>query len=153
MPRTHGQFYYIPQIIALLIVAPLAWWAFDRQPPLTLVEGKVIPYTVERGQANVTVTWRARFSGRDCPGFTQRELVDSQKNLWPKLLRERRGVFHEQKARSGIVTTPPLAIPLQMAPGRATHRVTNIYYCNWLQRLLRWPIVSPSPYIPFNVAP
>lgn len=144
----------IAGIISFLFFGIFSWMAFDRKPPLVLYDGKIIPSIVYPGQKNVEVVWRARFSGRDCPGYTQRELIDSGHNLWPKRKRARGGVFHPDRNGSlvGTVTTPPLSIPMRIAPGRAYYRVTQFYYCNALQRWFRWPIVQPSVKIPFTVA-
>lgn len=155
-PRSwmHARYYFLPQLVAVLIVSPLAWMALlDRVPPLALYDGAIIPSQVVPGQADVEVVWRARFSGRDCPGDTQREIIDSEGNLWPKLRRARGGVFHPSKENmfEGTVTTPPLDIPKQVAPGRARYQVTQFYYCNWLQRLWDWPTVHKSVPIWFEV--
>lgn len=143
-------------VLSFLICAVLAWWTFDRTPPLILYDGEIIPQQVRQGQTGVRVVWHARFSGRDCPGFTQRELTDSKHNLWPKRKRARGGIFHPSMSDPfvGIVTTPPLSIPSQMAIGKdANYRVTQFYYCNPLQRFLHWPIVQQSVKIPFVVLP
>lgn len=148
------RYFFLPQIVALFILGPLAWLAFDRTPPLLLYDGAIEPNIVHRGQEGITVTWRATFSGRDCPGQSQRELVDSHRSIWPQLARARKGIFKPDAPDSmiGTVVTPPLSIP-EMVPGPATYKVTQFYYCNWLQRILHWPIVQSSPYIRFEVAP
>lgn len=146
------HYFFIPHA-TFLVMAFIAFLVLDRTPPLILYDGKITPETVVAGQGGVTVKWRAHFSGRDCPGFTQRELVDSENNLWPKRKRNRGGVFHpsENDPLDGTVTTPPLSIPLQMMPGRAYYRVTQFYYCTWFQRAMHWPIVQRSVRIPFYV--
>lgn len=159
MTKTNGfrpakSFYFIPQIIALLVAGPILWAAFDRTPPLRLHHGAIEPPTVPRG-GTVSVVWLANYSGRDCPGYSQREIIDSESDLWPKLTRERRGVYRPSadNPRVGVVTTPPLTIPSQISAGEAQYRVTQFYYCNWLQKLLAWPIVEKSPPIYFEVKP
>lgn len=154
MGTLHAQFYFAPQIIAVVVIAPLFWMAFlDRTPPLVLYDGHFSPNQVYPGQENIRITWRARFSGRDCPGYSQRELVDSERNLWPKLRRARGGVFHPSAddPYDGTVTTPPLTVPKQMEVGLAEYRVTQFYYCNILQRVLHWPVVQKSVPIQFKV--
>ena len=150
----YEYFYFIPQLAALLIVAPLVWMLWmDRVPPLVLYDGRIEPFQVYPGQTDVKVVWHARFSGRDCPGYSQRELVDYKLNLWPKLKRARGGVFHpsDSDLLVGTVTTPPLDIPKQVELGPAEYRVTQFYYCNPLQRWLGWPIVEKSVPIRFEV--
>lgn len=148
------RYFFLPQIIAVFIFGPIAWMAFDRTPPLRLYDGQIIPSTVAPGQTDVEVKWKADFSGRDCPGYSQRELVDSKRGLWAQLRRSRAGVFipDKDKPEKGTVTTPPLSIPA-MAPGKASYKVTQFYFCNPLQMVLHWPIIQPSPYIYFEVAP
>ena len=148
--RWARHYFFIPQLISVLVAAPLAWMAFDRSPPLKLYDGVVKPAVVTAGE-NVEITWRAHFSGRDCPGLTQREIVDSKNNIWPKMLRGRRGVFvpNSPGLSTGTVTTPPLEIPEQITPGKASYKVTQFYYCNFLQRWLAWPIVAVSPEFTF----
>jgi hypothetical protein len=148
----HKNYYFIPPIVAIFIIAPIAWMVFDREPPLDLYSGRIIPSQVAPGH-EVSVVWQARFSGRDCPGYSQRELIDSRRNLWPELIRERRGKFHpsNEDPLIGTVTTPPLVIPEQMVKGTAYYQVTQFYFCNRLQILLRWPIIKPSVPIEFEV--
>lgn len=147
------HYLFIPQIVAC-VVAYVVWTALDRTPPLTLFDGEVVPNIVHIDERDVQVFWKAHYSGRDCPGLSQRELVDSGRHLWPELKRMRAGVFmaSQENPRLGTVITPPLTIP-NMLPGRAHYRVTQFYYCNWLQRLLNWPIIQTSPLVPFEVAP
>lgn len=108
------------------------------------------------------VSWKARFlrtsapditlfgmtlSSRFCPGRTQRELVDSQQQLWPYLVRNRAGIFHPTAGNSNVgdLSTPVLNVPEQMDAGTATYHVTNFYYCNALQETLDWPIITGTP--------
>lgn len=145
------HYLFLPQIFALIAVY-VVWIALDRTPPLVLIQGSITPFIVHPDEKAVSVTWQAEFSGRDCPGLTQRELIDSGKHIWPELKRARAGVFTPSKTnpKIGTVSTPPLQIP-NMLPGAAEYRVTQFYYCNWLQRALNWPIIQVSPFIPFEV--
>jgi hypothetical protein len=170
-------------IVLAVVAAPLVWFAADRTPTFRLKDGVIEPNTIHKRQwqleagsttwknvdtgkeitlkegekppaASAAVIWKwAEFSGRDCPGNTSRELVDSHRNLFPFLTRARAGVFHPDANDSahGYVTTPPLVIADAMAPGPAVYYVTVFYYCNWLQRLLDWPIVAKYPPIQFEV--
>ena len=151
-PAKH--YYFIPQIVAVLIVGPLVWMAMDRTPPLILSNGIIAPHEVHR-QQTVSVIWHAKFSGQHCPGVTQRELIERKShNIWPKEARQRKGIFIPEKNNPylGTVVTPPLTIP-DMSAGKACYRVTQFYFCNWLQRVMNWPIVQVSPCIDFEVVP
>lgn len=150
--RWARHYFFIPEIFAVIVALPTALMVFDRAPPLVLYDGQINPPIVRPGQM-VDVRWRAHFAGRDCPGLTQREIVDAKNNLWPKMIRGRRGVFTPSASDplDGWVETPPLEIPDQIAPGIAHYKVTQFYYCNPLQRWLDWPIVQASPSIAFEV--
>lgn len=153
MKPRRENYYFIPPIVAL-IIGYFVWLAIDRTPPLILSDGIIAPHEVHR-QQTVTVVWHAKFSGQDCPGATQRELIERKShNIWPKEVRQRKGVFIPDAADPyhGTVVTPPLSIP-DMSPGKACYRVTQFYFCNWLQRVMNWPIVQVSPCIDFEVVP
>jgi hypothetical protein len=46
-----------------------------------------------------------------------------------------------------------VTVPREAEPGRAIYRVTTFFTCNWLQRVLHWPIVQHGPDIPFTIVP
>ena len=147
------RFFFLPELIAVFIVAPVAFMTLDRTPPLKLHSGRMLPDVVYQGQRGVEVQWRAHYAGRDCPGISQREIIDSKNNLWPKMARSRRGIFKADADNplEGDVITPQLSIPPQIEPGKAQYRVTQFYFCNALQRWLDWPIIEVSPSINFEV--
>lgn len=155
MKSLRSHYFFIPQAIAILIVGPIAWMAFDRTPPLILHDGVITPRVVRKNQEGVTLVWRAHFSGRDCPGLSQREFVSERtRDIWPQLAVQRAGVFMPDIGNNfeGTVAVPPLSIP-DMPVGRARYQVTQYYFCNWLQETLHWPIVQKSPYVIFEVVP
>lgn len=147
------HYFFIPQILAVLIVAPLAWMAADRTPPLILHDGVITPREVRPNQTGVTLVWRAHYSGRDCQGLSQREFIsDGRRDIFPQLAAQRAGVFQPSKSdpMEGTVTVPSLSIP-DMPAGPGSYQVTQFYYCNILQELLHWPIIQRSPYVRFEV--
>ena len=146
------RYFFLPQIIAVFF-GYIVWLATDRTPPLTLFDGQIIPNIVRPGE-QVSILWQAYYSGRDCPGDTQREQIDSKRHLYTENKRARAGVFKAAPGTPflGTVETPPLNIPdPPWSPGRAKYRVTQFYYCNWFQRLTEWPIVQVSPFIFYEV--
>lgn len=152
-PSKH--YFFIPQILAVLIVGPLAWMAADRTPPLILHDGVITPYQVRKNQTGVTLVWKAHFSGRDCPGLSQREFVSEiRRDIFPQLAAQRAGIFKpsDHDPMEGTVTVPSLSIP-DMPNGPGGYQVTQFYFCNILQEWLHWPIVQRSPYVRFEVIP
>ena len=140
--------------IGLFIVAPLAWWATDRTPPQVRLVGTLLPPIVVRGEAvrvRYTTTKRVR---ADCPGVVQQEIVDSQNTIFSKFARAVGPAIFEpdpNNPNQDILIGHPVIIPEQVAPGQATFRTVTFRYCNWLQRILHWPIVQIGPDIHFEV--
>lgn len=138
--------------IALLIVAPLLYMALEREPTFTLLDGALIPSPIKRGE-KAQVIWHVKFSGSFCEGKMQREIIDSRRQLWPYVIRDRSARFVADPTNPGYgwIETAPLQLPDGIATGPATYRVTVFWYCNWLQRKLEWPIVVDRPVINFEV--
>lgn len=157
------RFYFLPQIIVAFIIAPIGWMLMDRTPPLTLYDGRIEPNVVRQYQTGVSVTWRAHQNrgGQDCPGFSQREIIDSSQHIDIKVIRSRRGVFTPDSNNPlvGTVNTPPLDIGGDLLPGPVYYKVTNWYFCTPLIRWLYayvgidWSIKVESPLIKFQVIP
>lgn len=152
--REWGVEHAIGIVIAVFVIY-IMFLLSDRTPPFTLYGGKIEPSVLHVGDS-AEITWRARYRGSDCDGTTQRETVsDVDQGLTPELTRERRGVFHPDPDNPdvGTITTPMYVVPI-VQPGSARYRVTQFYYCNWLQKLLqRWPIIQESPWITYEVLP
>jgi hypothetical protein len=53
----------------------------------------------------------------------------------------------------GEFVTPSVLVPGEAELGPAIYRVTTFFTCNWLQRVLHWPIVQWGPDIPFTIVP
>jgi hypothetical protein len=56
------------------------------------------------------------------------------------------------QGRGEFVTTRVL-VPGEAEPGSAIYRATTFFTCNWLQRVLHWPIVQQGPDIRFTILP
>lgn len=149
--------YIISEIViamfAMFVIGPIAWMAFDRNPPWWRLHGTVEPYRVHRGE-RITATYTASPLTRYCPGKVQREVIDVQRNLWPKLSASTVASWEQDHdAVTGTVITPGVIIPPSAAYGSAVYRVTTFWYCNPLQRWLDWPIVQVGPDLPFEIIP
>ena len=96
-----------------------------------------------------------RTEPRYCPGRVQREIIDSAKHLWPRLSGETIAVWRAipNGQGRGAFVTPSVHVPGEAEPGPAIYRVTTFFTCNWLQRVLHWPIVQQGPDIPFTIVP
>ena len=138
--------------------------AFDREPPWIRIEGALDPPAVQRGhevQAHfiAVLPQPERTEPRYCPGRVQREIIDSAKHLWPRLSTETIAVWRaipNGQGRGELITPPalpPARVPPEAELGSAIYRVTTFFTCNWLQRVLHWPIVQQGPDIPFTIVP
>ena len=150
----------VPLAIAAAVAASLAWMAFDREPPWIRIEGALDPPAVQRGhevQAHfiAVLPQPEQTEPRYCPGRVQREIIDSAKHLWPRLSGETIAVWRAipNGQGRGEFVTPGVLVPKEAEPGPAIYRVTTFFTCNWLQRVLHWPIVQQGPDIPFTIVP
>ncbi len=147
------------QVAIIAALSPFIWMASDRSPPWIRVAGSLSPSAVNRGNM-VQATFIAKLphdgqiEPRYCPGNVQREIIDSGRNLWPKLTAQTVGVWKpipDDVEHKGSFTTPPVLVPSTAEKGKAIYRVTTFFYCNWLQRVLNWPIVQTGPDIEFEI--
>jgi hypothetical protein len=150
----------VPLAIAAALAAWLALMAFDREPPWIRIGGTLDPPAVQRGhqvQAHfiAVLPQPEQTEPRYCPGRVQREIIDSAKHLWPRLSGETVAVWRAipNGQGRGEFVTPRVFVPNEAEPGPATYRVTTFFTCNWLQRVLHWPIVQQGPDIPFTIVP
>ena len=150
----------VPLAIAAAVAAWLALMALDREPPWIRIAGTLDPPTVQRGyevQAHfiAVLPQPEQTQPRHCPGRVQREIIDSAKHLWPRLSGETVAVWRPipNGQGRGEFVTPRVLVPREADPGPAIYRVTTFFTCNWLQRVMHWPIVQQGPDIPFTIVP
>jgi hypothetical protein len=160
----HRLRFWLLNAIPLAIAAAVAGWialmAFDRAPPWIRIEGTLDPPAVQRGhevQAHyiAVLPQPEQTEPRHCPGRVQREIIDSARHLWPRLSGETVAVWHAipNEQGRGEFVTPPVQVPSQAEPGPAIYRATTFFTCNWLQRVLHWPIIQQGPDIHFTIEP
>jgi hypothetical protein len=157
LAANHQRYYFVPEVLAV-VFGSLAWVASDRVPPYMLSAGRVVPDIVRVGsRAEVTVTWRAATTGRQCGGTSLVEFVDRRSRLQLRSYAAHVGEFfpdHPGDVRGyyAIRGIPVPTGPDDLAPGPVRVRVTNTSYCNLLQRLTHaWPTINSSPYAIFEI--
>ncbi len=130
----------------LLMLSPVAWALVDREPPWTRIEGSIDP---TNAGSEFVVHWRTTPLERECSGTIQIE-ISSKQAVWPVL---KRTVNPFLKLGQVDYMTPPWPLAVTVPPGIAIYRATSFWYCNWVQRLLNWPVVQVGPDIQFEVLP
>ena len=140
--------------MCVLVVGPLSWVVSDRKAPQWRLKGSITashkpPGTMPHLGEGFTVTWKTTPHIRDCPGFVQIEIFDSD------------GDVHIKTSRKAFV--PPLGsitlkpeqwvVPPDAVPGPAIYRVTSFWYCTWFERLFDWPVVQVGPDVHFVILP
>jgi hypothetical protein len=150
----------VPLAIAAAVAAWLVLMAFNREPPWIRIEGTLDPPAVQRGhqvQAHfiAVLPEPEQHAPRYCPGRVQREIVDNARHVWPRLSGETVAVWRAipNGQGRGEFVTPSVRVPDEAEPGPAIYRVTTFFTCNWLQRVLHWPIIQQGPDLPFTVLP
>lgn len=138
--------------VAALVVAPMTFWATDKQSPIIIHESAIFPPNVRPG-SSATITWTAT-ELRSCTGIIHRRFVDSQWVVWavtpvPSVYRA--------LLKGKTTFSREIIIPLGMAPGPATFTGARVYYCNPLHQLAGWlgmdwlAINVPTTPVRFNV--
>lgn len=131
-------------------------YAIDRTPPFVRLYGHLIPDKVLPGdfvQVRYIVTKRVRPTDA-CPGQLQQEIVDSEKTIISKAVRETgpsKWEPHPDNTHLEVFTGHPVQIPIGMAPGPAIFRTATFRLCNQFQYIMRWPIVQVGPDLPFTI--
>lgn len=118
---------------------------------------KAAPGVVPRGGSFVP-TWVTTRRTRECLSSIQVDIVDVKGRLWPQYTRNGAASYRHDPTDSarGLLVAPPSAVDEGAAPGPARYIVTSFFYCNWLQKWLRWrelAIVQKGPPVTFRISP
>lgn len=134
-----------------LLVFYLAFMLFNRTDPIHIIDQSVVAAKgqVIRPGSAVAIRWVATGVRPECTGYIRRRMISGTQSIYefenvPSVLQlngEKRA-FERQ-----------LTLPISFAPGVATYEARGYYYCNWVQRLLDWPIVIQRPSMTFTVEP
>lgn len=138
---------FIGGVILMLLASPIAYMAFDTQPPYTYIvnESVVLPPTAKGGE-QVTVMWKVIFH-RSCPGSSQRILFDPTTKVILASY-DPSPAATTSSLKNGYLNRTFL-LPKSMQPGWVGYRATISYQCNFLQRF--WPLVTTTPDLFFKV--
>lgn len=146
--------HWFPAATALLIFAPLTWWAFDVEPPVEIVSVVASDQAVKRG-GNLLLDYDV-IRRRECPGETQRVISDSKDIIHAsEPYRFNSGVGREGRklplGNERFKVSAP--VPFGAAPGPAKFQAIIEYWCNPVQRFFSRGIVVTLPVVPFVVLP
>lgn len=135
-------------VLAVSLTVLLAMWTTDRQSP---VETRSVILSHDRLRPGEST--KIQFTvirNRVCDTLYQPMIIDGEGVRWPFepfYLRLTPDQIGEDRYASEIV------VPDKAAYGEARYRLIRRYYCNPLQRLLNWPIVSAYPDVVFQIVP
>ena len=120
----------------------------DREPPYTINRAEIEPNPA-RVADDLYITFfvtqhRADLCG---PGFVYREFKEKSGKLhvYDPILRGREVIIENGKF------TRISQLPSNITVGPTIYRGRACYFCNSLQRVLRWPICVPTPETKFTV--
>lgn len=132
-------------LFSLLVVAPLAYMVMDRDVPLKIEGGEVLPEQVVLGDT-AQVHWQMQVL-RICSGVVYRSLVDSQGTVWNSAPSKTK----RSMKLGALDFTRNFQVPYGMALGPAKYQVKVLWRCNPLQQY--WPIEMHTPVLTFKVLP
>lgn len=134
-------------IVAFLVVGPVTYFLFDREPPYEYLSGEVFPPDPEIG-SQISVHWRVKFN-RFCPGWVQRDITDRRGYVWHNVGTPVKNILHAiNGAEADIVNS--FELPRQLGIGPAHYQAHVSYRCNWLQNWV-WPILVSTPVLSFEI--
>lgn len=146
--------HWFPAVTALLIFAPLTWWLFDNEPPVTIRSIATPEREVRRG-GNLLLEYDV-VRTRECPGEAQRVFSDAKDTIHAaEPYRFNSGIGREgRKLPLGPekfrVSAP---VPFGAAPGPAKFQAIVEYWCNPVQRFFSRGILVTLPVIHFFILP
>lgn len=134
----------------------------DRRAVHTYNGAAAYPDEIKRGDTLTIVLEIVRH--RDCPGVVQRSLLlsDGTRYLYDPVQAARGPqVSYYRNVRAGDWPRPgsivrefriPVKVGSRLIPaGETVYSARVEYYCNFMQQLLRWPIVHEAPNIKFRI--
>jgi len=130
--------YVIHSIIALSMIAvvgPLAYWTFDRTPPIEIVSSVEITPQIKAGES-----FRYEqeiFRDELCHTVIERRLIDGANILhhFTPITREAGGTLAWPDSETRIIS---IKIPEDVSPGQSILQVSATFRCNPVHQL--WPI-------------
>jgi len=130
--------------VTVLCLAILILVVWDRQAPITIERGEVLPHEVRAGNdihIRITDYWHRR-----CTGMVYREVIGSDSIVHSYLpVRSRFSVDLEKQT-----IDLPLTLPAELPPGPAiVQSVVRFRECGFTSQW--WPLVVVGPEIPFTV--
>jgi hypothetical protein len=159
----HWYLHYIALAITLALT-PIVWMAFDRTPPfIRLKEGSTVVEVPAPPNAPIElkdrlwvavryVTTRPVRPEGDCPGIVQQEFLDEFGNFSSKYAKETGPARWEEDPSDPnhmIFTGRPILVPDNILGSFVLTTVT-FRYCNFVQRILYWPIEQNGPPLVFK---
>jgi hypothetical protein len=134
--------------ILLGIIVPVTWLAADRDSPLVLVSGEVIPSAITVGGI-FRLKWIYKPSEKACPGIVSWVIVDSEHTRWTKPSAPSELSYRILGSSDKAVVGRDHVMPSGAAPGIAVIKTSADFVCNFTQYY--WPIHVDYPDVLINV--
>jgi len=128
----------------VICVAPVTYWASDREPPFVRGTGYIIPQAVSP-EGEFEVHWEGK-RVKDCGGVVHRFIRDSKGDLWALPS----STVRYSKITENGVPLNSAKIPRGIACGPAEYVADALHVCNITHRI--WPIRVNTPTIKFTIA-
>lgn len=129
----------------------VAFQAFNRSDPIHIIDQSVtgVQGNPIRPGSTVAIRWVATGLNPQCTGYIRRRMISSTQVVYefenvPSVLQ----TLSQRREFERVLT-----LPISFAPGKAIYEARGHYYCNWVQRVLDWPVVISRTPITFMVEP
>ena len=132
------------------LVFYLAFLAFNRSDPVHIIDQSITGVRGDpiRPGSTVAIRWVAEGVRPQCSGYIRRRMVSATQVVY-----EFENVTSVLQYSNSKAFERVLTLPISFAPGKATYEARGHYYCNWVQRVLDWPVVISRTPITFMVEP
>jgi hypothetical protein len=130
------------------IVAPIAWFLMDRQPPYVFERVEIVPFNVPKG-GKIEIIFTVKVLRSGCgAGTIYREFQEVKSRKLHTFVPVRRA---EPPTIVDGKFSRKSDLPEDISSGATIYRGEACYPCNRLQNLLNWPVCSRTLGIMFNV--
>lgn len=125
--------------VALGLVAPVVFQAFDSRTAYVINHGRTVPAEVVQG-GKYQVQWDMISTGRNCSTiFVSQTISDSQEKI--TIIDSWTTYFNT------LFVGRERVMPESIAPGDAELRVSSKFYCNYFQWIMDRPVIKHWPPI------
>lgn len=139
---------FVTSFCLLAFSGLLGYWIQDRDPPVDILEAKILTPVIKPGDAVKVIYFLNR--KRLCHVRVEQVIYDSDRVRYSPTTLDYVADPGSRKLGEDPIGYA-VEVPTHFQEGPGFHRAVRAYYCNPIHELLSWPIILIGPDIPFEV--